>query len=473
MYHDRMLAARGVAGWADTRLVEAIPVDRAPMEPKQDANASSGFLAPLGEWFDEDYDFTGPEGDAFADALLAQVEAIEVRKRARRQADVDNHQTFLRKLAANGFRAFRSYHPPLVAVQLAPHAYRGRAGWLNGVAMKRELELLREAGLVEINIGVWGEASTTYSVTPDFMIAAIRARLTGRNITHRLEPHRLVRLYRTNSDDGDLIAFEPDDQTRRWTEQIDAYNRFVAAQDVAMDLSSRDKARLLAQMNAGRREGIPRLKQPDLTNKSLFRQFNEGSFEAGGRLYGAWWINCPKEFRPMIRINGKPTVELDFSGCAVRMLYHEKGMAFEGDPYFLEALDACEREHDLRKSHFREGVKRLTQALINGCEGGSPERIRLTKEEAVRPYFKQSHVLEMIRAKHEPIAQSFQTGAWRWLQRADSDIALSVIHNLMEKGIVALPIHDSFIVAEGDKEALRLQMTVSYLDQFDHEPVIN
>jgi len=473
MYHDRILAARSVAGWADTRLADAISVDRAAMEPKEDGKASSGFLAPLGEWFDEDYDFIGPEGEAFAEALLGQVEAVEVRQRARGLSAAENHRTFLRKLAANGFRAFRSYHPPLVAVQFGPNAYRGRAKWLNGMAMKRELELLREAGLVEIKTGVWGEASTTFSVTADFMIAAIRARLTGRNITHRLEPHRLVRLYRTNSNDGDLIDFEHDDQTRRWIEQIDAYNRFVAAQDVAMDLSRRDKAKLLAQMNATRREGIPRLKQPDLTNKSLFRQFNEGSFQAGGRLYGAWWINCPKEFRQMITINGNPTVELDFSGCAIRMLYHEKGKAFEEDPYFLEDLDACERKHGLRKGGFREGVKRLTQALINGCEGGSPERIRLTKEEAVRPFFKQSHVLEMIRAKHEPIAQSFQTGAWRRLQRADSDIALSIIHTLMEKGIVALPIHDSFIVAEDHKEALRHQMTVSYLDRFGHEPVIN
>ena len=62
-------------------------------------------------------------------------------------------------------------------------------------------------------------------------------------------------------------------------------------------------------------------------------------------MYGAWWITVPKALRRKITINGKPTVELDFSGCAIRMLYHERG---------LEPLWDCRRPQLLRGRGFHE-----------------------------------------------------------------------------------------------------------------------
>ena len=44
-------------------------------------------------------------------------------------------------------------------------------------------------------------------------------------------------------------------------------------------------------------------KQPiDFTKRMLYRPFNNGSFEEGGRFYGGWWQSVPKEFRPSITI---------------------------------------------------------------------------------------------------------------------------------------------------------------------------
>jgi hypothetical protein len=48
-----------------------------------------------------------------------------------------------------------------------------------------------------------------------------------------------------------------------------------------------------------------------------------------------------------------------------------------------------------------------------------------------------------------------------------------VINNLMEKGIVALPIHDSFIVIDGEEEALIDEMNKCYLDMFGFKPEID
>jgi hypothetical protein len=430
------------------------------------------FLAPKGEWFDEGFDFREPEGEAFTGAVLEMIGAVEVRDRARKPVDEANHRTIVRKLLANGFRASHYHKPSLIAVQLKAASYKGRAAWLSGRAMARAIRLLEKAGLIEVNRGQWGGSSTTFSVTEAFLVASAKAHVSQQSLFYRPPPERLIRVYRTNSDDGETVDFEATAETRQWSDRLDAFNRFLAEQEIGIALTQAQADRLTTRMNEERPHGTPPLIRPDLIKTDIFRQFNGGAFEQGGRLYGGWWINCPKELRPLITINGKPTVELDYSGCAIRMLYHENKEECEGDPYFLDAIDACERKNDLGEGHYREDVKRMTQALINGREGGYAERARLERGRSFRPYFKRPALMAMIREKHRTISHTFQTGAWGRLQRADSDIALEIITNLKAQGIVALPVHDSFLVMSGDEPALRKEMIDCYFNRFGFNPVI-
>lgn len=442
--------------------------------PVQAAMPAIPFRMPLGEWFDEDFDFVGPEGDAFTDALLGRIGAVEERIRKRKAVDEESHRLLVRKLAVNGYRAFRWFKPARLSVRLGPKAYNGRGGpYLNGEAMGREIDHMEKAGLVEISEGVRGEVSTTLRMTDAFVIEAIKAKLSDSNVIHRLDANRTVRVYRTNSEDGEFVDFEHDDQSRQWTGQLDAYNGFLAQQAIGIALPRAETTRFVARQNAYRKAGTPRLKQPDLTNKSLFRQFNYGGFEAGGRLYGAWWVNCPSDLRPLITINGEATVELDFSGCSIRMLYHRNNLPFEGDVYGLEAVDAFVQANGLPQKRYRPGIKRLAQVLFNSDKEARPERMRLKGDEKVRPWFTEERILTMLREKHAPIAHEFQSEAWKWTQRQDSEIALTVISNLMEKGVVALPIHDSFIVIDGEEDLLIDEMNKCYLDRFGFLPEID
>jgi hypothetical protein len=69
----------------------------------------------------------------------------------------------------------------------------------------------------------------------------------------------------------------------------------------------------------------------DFTRKFVRRIFNNGSFEQGGRFYGGFWQNIPREYRKFIRINYKEIVELDYSGLHINMLYAMKKLpAFHG-----------------------------------------------------------------------------------------------------------------------------------------------
>jgi hypothetical protein len=54
----------------------------------------------------------------------------------------------------------------------------------------------------------------------------------------------------------------------------------------------------------------------------------------------------------------------------------------------------------------------------------------------------------------------------------DSDLTLSIVTRLMEQGVVALPIHDSFIVQECHKGQLFQEMNDRYNDMFGYNPVI-
>lgn len=66
---------------------------------------------------------------------------------------------------------------------------------------------------------------------------------------------------------------------------------------------------------------------------SLHRVFNDPASETGGRFYGGWWQEIPKRFRSRIVINGKRTVEYDYSNLHPTMLDLLEGLEPPSDSY--------------------------------------------------------------------------------------------------------------------------------------------
>jgi len=268
------------------------------------------------------------------------------------------------------------------------------------------------------------------------------------------------------------LAFRPTIDTIRWMGRLRAYNTFVGRQDIRLVLTAEEEAAWVRRWN-GEREGEGcRLHRPELIQTDLYRQFNNGSFGLGGRLYGGWWINTPKGLRRKITINGQPTVELDFSGCAIRMLYHERDIDYRDDPYRLGDIAAHEVKAGLPAGHFREGIKAITQALINDRKGKEPEKIQLPGGLSFRPHFTRREIRQMIEAKHARIADAFGTGAGLRLQRTDSDLALAIIAELMNQNVAALPIHDSFLVSSTHRFIASDAMNRLYHGMFGFYPLI-
>ena len=336
--------------------------------------------------------------------------------------------------------------------------------------MHSATDALCKAGLITINTGEQGTAPT-YAATEALLFAALDCGVTEASLTHCVSRDRLVRMYETNRD-GPYVSFERTDEVEEWTAMLEAFNGFLDQQDIALELTFAEQARVVAGLNYKRDWELPRYHMPDMSRTHLFRQFNNGSFLEGGRMYGGWWIGIPKYVRPRIEINDQPTVELDYSGCAIRMLYHLRGLPCLDDPYRLEEIAALEARKGRPAGYYREAIKALTQARINGTNRDKDMMCDLPDGLTFAPHFKRDEVTKMIEAKHEAIADDFGSGAGIRLQRMDSDLGLSIITGLMKEGIAALPIHDSFIVQSIHKERLFREMNDKYKDMFGFEPVI-
>jgi len=202
--------------------------------------------------------------------------------------------------------------------------------------------------------------------------------------------------------------------------------------------------------------------------ESLHRVFNRESFEHGGRFYGAYHLSIPKQIRPMIHMNGEPTVELDFSALHIRMLYHLKGIDYRQDPYAI----LCESKEERK-------LYKLVQLISINAED---ERRAI---QAIRDEFRKNEIrypltdnairilLKRFKEVHQPIAEYLSTGIGLTLQNLDSAITEDILIGFMREGIPCLPVHDSYIVPARYKDRLYHKMMEAYEKMMGFEPVID
>jgi hypothetical protein len=452
------------------------------------ADGLSGRLAPTveaasverlrparGTWFVPTLDLKGEAGRSLEDEALKLIAAVEKRKRRRRPEDRVNHRRTVRAVLANGLRCRFFRDPPSVAYLRGAGRSRALPGWpawLSDDAVGTTVDLLAAANLVFAETGTHGLTASTYRVSDDLFSLAGLSGIRFESLQLTLSLGQLVRLRERNAETPQMERPHLL-EVYRWTERLSTLNRFLAAQDLRLPLNAAEEAEWVRHWNRERRKGEPRLTRPELFQTDLYRQFNNGSIKQGGRMYGGWWINTPKSLRPNIQINGQPTDELDFSGCFLRMLYHERGLQCVDDPYTIPAIQALEAKLHLPNGHFRRGVKKITQALINDCGGKAPERVLIENGVSFRPHFTRREVRAMIETKHAAISDAFASGSGLRLQRFEGDLMLKIVLTLRDRGVVALPIHDGIRIPTDHKLLCREVMVALYKEQFGFEPVID
>lgn len=260
------------------------------------------------------------------------------------------------------------------------------------------------------------------------------------------------------------IEFVDDDHTIAMEQMLSRYNDLLWR--TFIDIPILDGKGIL--MGAAEQ---PAKRQVSLRDKFVRRIFNRRSFELGGRFYGGWWQHCPKEWRPHIFMDGKPTNELDFSGLHIVMAYALKGINYwhevGRDPYSIEPLEFAQ-DNDFRRAICKslmlvllnaKDKKAAFKAFRSKAKDGSPEK-RFKDEQLEQLY-------QALVRSHAPIREFFHADKGILLMNLDGQITESILSSLTAKGIPALALHDSYIVPCGYERHLKYLMKKAFKERLN------
>ncbi|MDB9869028.1 hypothetical protein OAD24_14975 [Pseudomonadales bacterium] len=254
----------------------------------------------------------------------------------------------------------------------------------------------------------------------------------------------------------DLSVPESDDVVS-YRQTLYRYNQFIGQHCISLDVDDDNLTELLEDLFNNNDEKDSKDQFIDLSRTQLTRIFSRGSMTKGGRFYRGWWQSLPSKHRPLIKIDGYKTDEVDYSAVGVRIIYGKLGIDYplDKDPYDI-GLDNWRGPDDPR----RKIIKKYINALINDEEGN----FSLDKEKLSLLGVSKKTLKNLLIKEHKPILDSFSTGIGLDAQFTDSVVAEAVIVDMMKDGIVVLPIHDSFIVRAGYRQHLEQVMNAAFRD---------
>lgn len=191
----------------------------------------------------------------------------------------------------------------------------------------------------------------------------------------------------------------------------------------------------------------------DLSKRTLTRIFANGSFKEGGRFYRGWWHNVPSEYRKFITIDEGVTTEYDFSQLSPHMLYFAYNHKLGEEDAYGRVLDG---EH-------RDVVKKAFNAMVQSSSPLNRKPTSLNMDDLDMSW---GELRQRILEAHKPIKDLFFCGTGNKLQYVDSCIAESVMLHFAKQNLVALPVHDSFIMREQYAGELEEAMRRGFYNEF-------
>ena len=249
-------------------------------------------------------------------------------------------------------------------------------------------------------------------------------------------------------------------EVQDYRDELYSFNQFLCQNCVSLNLNDTQLVQLGAELknrkeNEQSEDDQLKLSSLNFGRVQLRRIFSRGSMTKGGRFYGGWWQSLPSIYRGHILINNLTTVEVDYSGMSLRIfaaLKQEK-LAIHEDIYNL-GFEGWLGDKDSR----RKPVKTFVNAMLNDEAGN----YRLSKEEQALTKLSHEKLKEALFKKYPWLEDAIHAGVGLETQFIDSQIAMTVMQDMMAEGILVLPIHDSFIVRAGFEQTLTKVMEVAY-----------
>jgi hypothetical protein len=188
------------------------------------------------------------------------------------------------------------------------------------------------------------------------------------------------------------------------------------------------------------------------------RIFYRGSWKLGGRFHGGWWQQIKSDLRCQIYINDESTVEQDYSGLHINLLYGLKGLKAIKDPYTVDDL-----ELDMKPIEQRKCIKALALMTINAKtekKAFGAFRDDQPKGSATKRFKDKTLkvMLESFKEKNPQIADDLCTDKGVELMAIDGRITAKIINHFTTKGIPVLTVHDSYITSNEHTGLVRTLM---------------
>jgi hypothetical protein len=260
-------------------------------------------------------------------------------------------------------------------------------------------------------------------------------------------------LVQLRDEDGKPLDYVDTDETRQMRTRLEVWNAFASGFWPDIYIPDNELNNIFGgEFEDDRSTNHSCRERPqgslDLTQRYLYRVFNNGVWTDGGRFYGGWWQLVPKRYRGYITINGFPTVELDYGSMLISMLYASCGLQLGFDAYSIPGLEG-----------HRKLVKKTLFQLINATEG---QNIRRPGPNAMPSGWTWEMLEQALAERHSPIADYFRSGIGIKMQKKDAEIAYHVFSIMQDEGALCLPIHDSFIIRRDRADDLALWMQRTY-----------
>lgn len=380
------------------------------------------------EWFQPYRVPLTPAGEALVAHVTASVEAAEVRKRGRKEADQITFEAAVRALVSELAHQYLKGDTRRLVISRSKRALgrrdRYRPDFL-GETLPALLDFMASDRLkwVDQELGQQGyggkpgQATTIYA--GDALQEAIdREGLERADFGLGGSPETII-LKSTKADywdEAELIGYDDTPETEALRAEMTRINAAIGPADIRLDWPA----------------GEP--KAPDTSRRFLRRTFTHGSFANGGRLFGGYWMDMKPAHRiERLTIGGEPVASVDFGQFAPRVLYGMAGVTPPvGDLYVIPGLEG-----------HREGVKKALNAMIFAPK---PVKRKPRGMKAILPDLPMEGLSELITTAHPALAPFFGQGIGHQVQRVESDILVRVLLDLQDQGAVALPIHDAILV---------------------------
>ena len=296
--------------------------------------------------------------------------------------------------------------------------YRGTAYTYTTVT--RSIDILASSGLLEHNKappGSYRKIQSAFRATPALINALAAAPLP---VLYNPAETLVLR-----DADGKPVEYRDTETTRRIRKKLAAINEAISAAVVGHPELGEviDGAPVcLGKANAGP------------AKRTMHRVFTE-RWDRHGRFYGPWWQNIPKCERARLTLNGEPIFEADYPRLHITLAYAAAGVTLEGDPYEVASWPI-------------PLVKVAVNIILNAKGRTSALRALAQHIRGQGSFDVARSLLEAIERRHAAIEASFYSNAGLQLMNTDSQMAEGVLLSLIKRGLIALPLHDGFIIED-------------------------